>query len=68
MGPFPLNPLLRKVNPWGRPSPKDGQVIDEDNPLVNVLWRFQVGDRVELTVLRRMEEMKIEVALTQKPQ
>jgi predicted ATP-grasp superfamily ATP-dependent carboligase len=68
VGPFPLNPLSRKVNPWRRPSPKDGQVIDEDNPLVNVLWRFQVGDRVELTVLRRMEEMKIEVTLVQRPQ
>lgn len=43
------------------------QIIDEDNPLNNVLWRFRVGDQVALTILRQGEELSIDVALTQRP-
>ena len=45
----------------------DDQTIDEENPLTNILWRFHVGDQVELTLFRGGEEMEVEVALGERP-
>lgn len=45
----------------------NGQTIDEDNPLNNVLWQFHVGDKVTLTILRQGEELSVDVTLTQRP-
>jgi S1-C subfamily serine protease len=44
-----------------------GVIIDEDNPLNNVLWRFHVGEEVTLTILRQGEELSVDVTLTQRP-
>lgn len=41
----------------------NGQEINVDNPLANVLSRFKKGDKVELTVLRSGQELKLEANL-----
>lgn len=41
----------------------DGQRIDEENPLSNMVTRYSIGDIVELRVLRKEEELTISVTL-----
>lgn len=44
-----------------------GQEIDEDNPLVNVLMRFSVGQEVEVQFFRGDQEMTTPVTLGAQP-
>jgi len=46
----------------------DGTTIDEKTSLTSALSRYQVGDRVTLTVVRGKETKKISVVLGQVPQ
>lgn len=39
------------------------QVIDEENSLVNILMRFDPGEKVQITVVREGEEITLEVTL-----
>lgn len=45
----------------------DGQVINEDNPFINVLVRHEIGDSVELLVNRVGEEITVTVTLEEAP-
>jgi len=42
--------------------------VDENNSLVSILGRFQVGDKVKLTVNRDGKEIKVEVTLEAAPE
>lgn len=42
-------------------------VIDDENPLLNVLMKFEPGETVILTISRGGEEMALELALVQRP-
>jgi 2-alkenal reductase len=44
----------------------DGQVINEDNSLAQLLMSHKAGDKVTLTVVRDKQELKIEVTLAER--
>lgn len=44
-----------------------GQIIDEENPLVNVLLRFRVGQEVEVRYFRGTQELTTTVVLGARP-
>ncbi len=46
----------------------DGQKLDEDNTLVSILGKKQVGDRVEIKVIRNGEEKTLHVTLEAVPE
>ncbi|MFQ5945229.1 MAG: S1C family serine protease [Anaerolineae bacterium] len=46
----------------------DGQPIGEENPLITVLMRFEVGQTVTLTVYRNGREIQLPVTLGLRPQ
>lgn len=43
----------------------DGEQVAEDNSLANLIQKYQVGDKVELTVIRDKKEMKVSVRLAE---
>ncbi len=45
----------------------DAQAIDDENPLLNVLMRHQIGDTVKLAVNRYGKELTLEAILKEKP-
>ncbi len=46
----------------------DGEVINEDNPFMNVLMRQQIGESVELLVNRVGEEITLVATLEERPE
>ncbi len=42
--------------------------INEDNPLPNIVSRYQVGDKITLVVLRDHDEIQVEVTLERVPE
>jgi len=45
----------------------DGQVIDSDNPFINLLFEYQPGDIVTFRVVKDKEELDIQVTLGEQP-
>ena len=46
----------------------DGELINEDNPFINVLMRHHIGDSVELLIDRVGEELTLAVTLEERPE
>jgi S1-C subfamily serine protease len=45
----------------------DGQVIDSDNPFINLLFEYEPGDVVTFRVVKDKDELDIQVALAERP-
>lgn len=45
----------------------DGNQIDEDHSLRSILFKYRVGDKVTLTVVRDGQEMKLDLTLVARP-
>ncbi|RME49711.1 MAG: PDZ domain-containing protein [Chloroflexi bacterium] len=46
----------------------NGEMINEDNPFINVLMRHHIGDSIELLINRVGEELTLTVTLTSNPE
>ncbi len=44
-----------------------GQALNDDNPFINVLYEFEAGERVALTVIREGERIQLEATLVARP-
>jgi S1-C subfamily serine protease len=60
-------PAAGVVQPGDIITEINGEAISVDNPLLNVLFAYQPGDTVELTVLRDGETTQVEVTLGTRP-
>jgi serine protease Do len=44
-----------------------GQSIDSDNPFINLLYKYEPGDRTTITIVREGQEMTFDVQLVERP-
>ena len=45
----------------------DGQMIDSDNPFINLLFEYEPGDVVTFQVVKEKDELDIQVTLAERP-
>lgn len=46
----------------------NGQELNQDNPFINVLYEYEPGDRVTVTVLREGGQRQLDLALSERPE